>query len=125
MFDLATLPKGMITKGAIKKRSSIEPSGAWLVDANQARIAQMSAPARALGRSLVLAIANCFIILIFLLRQKYQKTGLCQETSAKQSSRLDAAGKFDSRAGYLISITSFSFALLMSSIFLISSSVSR
>ena len=79
MFDLATLPKGMITKGAIKKRSSIEPSGAWLVDANQARIAQMSAPARALGRSLVLAIANCFIILIFLLRQKYQKTGLCQK----------------------------------------------
>jgi hypothetical protein len=60
MFDLATMPKGMITKGAIKKRSSIEPSGAWLVDANQARIAQMSAPARALGRSLVLAIANCF-----------------------------------------------------------------
>jgi hypothetical protein len=72
MFDLAPMPKGMITKGAIKKRSSIEPSGAWLVDANQARIAQMSAPARALGRSLVLAIANCFIILIFLLRQKYQ-----------------------------------------------------
>jgi hypothetical protein len=58
VFDLATMPKGMITNGAIKKRSSIEPSGAWLVDANQARIAQMSALARALGRSLVLAIAK-------------------------------------------------------------------